>query len=57
MSFVGRALATVAFTGIAVIPGATHLFPEAGALEQVIERSVAWLTRSLSSNDGRVSRG
>jgi alpha-beta hydrolase superfamily lysophospholipase len=32
---------------IAVIPGATHLFPEEGALEQVIDRSVAWLARSL----------
>jgi dienelactone hydrolase len=42
---------------ISVIPGATHLFPEPGALEEVIERSVAWLARSLSSNDGRVSRG
>jgi dienelactone hydrolase len=41
---------------ISVIPGATHLFPEPGALDQVIERSVAWLARSLSSNDGRVSR-
>ena len=41
---------------ISVIPGATHLFPEPGALEQVIERSVAWLVRSLPSNDGRVSR-
>jgi dienelactone hydrolase len=41
---------------ISVIPGATHLFPEPGALEEVIERSVAWLVRSLPSNDGRVSR-
>jgi dienelactone hydrolase len=32
---------------IAVIPGATHLFPEEGALEQVIDRSVAWLDRTL----------
>ena len=31
---------------IAVIPGATHLFPEEGALEQVVDRSVAWLDRS-----------
>ncbi len=30
---------------IAVIPGATHLFPEPGALEQVIGLSVAWLAR------------
>jgi putative phosphoribosyl transferase len=32
---------------LAVIPGATHLFPEEGALEQVIDRSVAWLIRWL----------
>jgi pimeloyl-ACP methyl ester carboxylesterase len=32
---------------IAVVPGATHLFPEPGALEQVIDLSVAWLARSL----------
>jgi dienelactone hydrolase len=32
---------------IAVIPGATHLFPEKGALEQVIDRTVAWLDRTL----------
>jgi putative phosphoribosyl transferase len=32
---------------IAVIPGATHLFPEPGALEQVFDLSVAWLARSL----------
>jgi putative phosphoribosyl transferase len=32
---------------LAVIPGATHLFPERGALEQVIDRSVGWLDRWL----------
>jgi putative phosphoribosyl transferase len=32
---------------IAVITGATHLFPEEGALEQVIDRSVEWLIRWL----------
>jgi putative phosphoribosyl transferase len=32
---------------IAVIPGATHLFPEKGALEQVVHRSVDWLARWL----------
>jgi putative phosphoribosyl transferase len=32
---------------IAVIAGATHLFPEPGALEQVVERSVGWLARWL----------
>ena len=32
---------------IAVIPGATHLFPEEGALEQVVDRSIGWLARWL----------
>jgi putative phosphoribosyl transferase len=32
---------------ITVIPGATHLFPEEGALEQVILASVDWLARWL----------
>jgi putative phosphoribosyl transferase len=32
---------------IAVVPGATHLFPERGALEQVIRLSIDWLTRWL----------
>ena len=32
---------------IAVVPGATHLFPEKGALEQVIDLSVHWLVRWL----------
>jgi dienelactone hydrolase len=32
---------------VAVVDGATHLFPEPGALEQVVDRSVAWLSRWL----------
>jgi len=32
---------------VAVVPGATHLFPEPGALEQVIARTVDWLDRWL----------
>ena len=32
--------------------GATHLFPEEGALEQVIERSVDWLDRWLPASPG-----
>ena len=32
---------------IAVIPGATHLFPERGALEQVVERTAHWLDSRL----------
>ena len=34
-------------SAIAVIPGATHLFPEEGALEQVVAASVDWLDRWL----------
>jgi putative phosphoribosyl transferase len=30
---------------LAVVAGATHLFPEPGALDQVIERTVDWLDR------------
>jgi dienelactone hydrolase len=30
---------------VSVVPGATHLFAEPGALEQVVERSIAWLRR------------
>jgi dienelactone hydrolase len=36
---------------LTVIPGATHLFPEPGALEQVIDRSVAWLGRWLAPRE------
>jgi dienelactone hydrolase len=32
---------------VTVIPGATHLFPEEGALEQVVVVSVDWLARWL----------
>ncbi len=38
---------------LVVIPGATHLFPEPGALEQVVERSVDWLTRWLPAAGSR----
>jgi pimeloyl-ACP methyl ester carboxylesterase len=34
---------------VTVVAGATHLFPEAGALEQVIARSISWLDRWLPS--------
>jgi putative phosphoribosyl transferase len=34
-------------SAVAVIPGATHLFPEEGALEQVVVASVDWLARWL----------
>ncbi|MFD2091081.1 dienelactone hydrolase family protein [Blastococcus deserti] len=32
---------------VAVVPGATHLFPEPGALEQVVDLALAWLDRWL----------
>ncbi|MGY1602083.1 dienelactone hydrolase family protein [Geodermatophilus sp. SYSU D00815] len=32
---------------LVVVPGATHLFPEPGALEQVIARTTRWLDRWL----------
>ncbi len=32
---------------VTVVPGATHLFEEPGALDQVVERTVTWLTRWL----------
>jgi putative phosphoribosyl transferase len=34
---------------VSVVPGATHLFAEPGALEQVVERSIAWLRRWTAS--------
>ena len=30
-----------------IVPGATHLFPERGALEQVIELAAQWFERCL----------
>jgi putative phosphoribosyl transferase len=35
---------------VAVVPGATHLFPEPGALEQVVDRTVGWLDRWLPTS-------
>ncbi|MGY1829501.1 dienelactone hydrolase family protein [Geodermatophilus sp. SYSU D01180] len=32
---------------LTVVPGATHLFPEPGALEQVVDRTLRWLDRWL----------
>jgi putative phosphoribosyl transferase len=34
---------------LAVVPGATHLFEEAGTLEQVAELASAWFVRYLSA--------
>jgi putative phosphoribosyl transferase len=42
---------------IAVVPGATHLFAEPGALEQVIDRTVDWLNRRLRSQPTQPSTG
>ena len=33
---------------LAVVPGATHLFEETGALEQVAELAIDWFTRYLT---------
>jgi putative phosphoribosyl transferase len=38
---------------VAVVPGATHLFPEPGALEQVVDRTLGWLARWLPAAPGR----
>jgi putative phosphoribosyl transferase len=33
---------------LAIVPGATHLFEEAGALEQVVDLAAAWFTQHLA---------
>jgi pimeloyl-ACP methyl ester carboxylesterase len=35
---------------LAVVPGATHLFEEPGALEQVGRLAIDWLERHLADN-------
>ncbi|MCZ2826358.1 MULTISPECIES: dienelactone hydrolase family protein [unclassified Modestobacter] len=42
---------------VSVVPGATHLFPEPGALDQVVERSIAWLRRWLPGGVGAPGAG
>jgi putative phosphoribosyl transferase len=37
---------------VSVVPGATHLFEERGALAQVVQRSITWLTRWLPGSTG-----
>jgi putative phosphoribosyl transferase len=37
--------------GLAVIPHATHLFEEHGALEQVAETAASWFTKHMASAD------
>jgi len=34
-----------------IIPGATHLFEEPGALEEVARLAAAWFTRYLAPHD------
>lgn len=36
---------------LAIVPGATHLFPEPGALEQVIDLAADWFTQHLVRTD------
>ena len=40
---------------IAVVPGATHLFEEPGALEQVAGLAAGWFTRHLAPNAARAT--
>ncbi|MGB9118252.1 dienelactone hydrolase family protein [Bradyrhizobium sp.] len=41
---------------IEIVPGATHLFPEPGALEAVIEFAAAWFERHLVERPARANR-
>ena len=34
---------------LVIVPGATHLFEEAGALEQVVHLASSWFTAHLTS--------
>lgn len=36
---------------LAIVPGATHLFEEPGALEEVARRAAAWFTRHLGASE------
>jgi hypothetical protein len=38
-------------TELAIVPGATHLFEEAGALEQVARLAGDWFDRRLRQDD------
>ena len=37
---------------LVIVPGATHLFEEPGALEEVARLASAWLTRHLKRSAG-----
>ncbi len=41
---------------LVIIPGATHLFPEPGALEEVARLACRWFTESLSPRTGTAPR-
>ncbi|MGH3518142.1 MAG: dienelactone hydrolase family protein [Haloechinothrix sp.] len=43
----------VAVREVRIIPGATHLFPEPGALERVAEYAAEWFGRHLESSETR----
>jgi putative phosphoribosyl transferase len=48
-----KALARLTATkSLVVVPGATHLFPEKGALATVIEHAVSWFARHLETRTG-----
>ncbi len=40
--------------GLAIIPGATHLFPEPGAIEQVADAAASWFTKHMATVDHEV---
>ncbi len=43
--------------GLVLIPGATHLFEEPGALDQVLEHAVGWFSRYLRRQSGWPAHG
>jgi putative phosphoribosyl transferase len=48
-----RALARLNFDKqLVLVPGASHLFEEPGALEKVAELASGWFTQHLRSNQG-----
>jgi len=42
---------------LTIVPGATHLFEEPGALERVAELTADWFTRHLAADGRRAGRG
>jgi len=52
-----RKMTAAAETQLAIVPGASHLFPEPGALEQVARLATGWFVRHLlGDNDPQVVR-